>query len=204
MVKCCQRCWQRTGSVPQWFLSSLTESAVVLTAEFTEIFSNAKSGHGESRIRCPTHDTKKAMIQGLKAVCRYLRELQSDRLEGEFGVYHQSTGATAYMTCGDVFSVSRKRQAKYAASYLQSIESEPAQIAHESHGAKSLEDAVILESCRIWFPLHGIKHDVTIIALPLHTTHWQWPLNKGDHYLCQQIPCSSNEFMYAEISNVVT
>ena len=62
-----------------------------------------------------THDTKKALVQtteGLIAVCKHLlnigfdyvllREIQSDRIEGEFSVYRQSTGASAFMTTGDV------------------------------------------------------------------------------------------------------
>ena len=69
--------------------------------EFTEVFSNAKLGYGESSNRCLTHDNKKAIVQtlqGLKAVCGNLiddgnfsyviiRELMSD------SVYRQSTGA---------------------------------------------------------------------------------------------------------------
>ena len=131
--------------------------------KFIDIFRNASSGHGANRIKCFTHDTKTAMVQtmeGLKAVCDYLltdgnfqyvvlRELQSDRLEGEFGVYRQSTGASSFMTCGDVFNSSRKRLAKYAASTLESIETESSgQKNHDCLGLDMvLEDAVVMEMC---------------------------------------------------------
>ena len=64
-----------------------------------------------------THDTQKSFkvqtMRGLHEVCKnllnnagfqyvLLREIQSDRIEGEFGVYRQSTGANLFMTSGDV------------------------------------------------------------------------------------------------------
>ena len=72
-------------------------------------------------------------MDGIKAVCGHLlssaqfnyvclRQIQSDRIEGEFGVFRQSTGANKFMSCGDVFSANQKRLAKYAASYLQLLE----------------------------------------------------------------------------------
>ena len=82
---------------------------------FLEKFKESKSGHGANRVQCFTHDTKKALVQtteGLIAVCEHLfsvgfkyvllREIQSDRIEGEFSVYRQSTGASAFMTAADV------------------------------------------------------------------------------------------------------
>ena len=67
---------------------------------FLDLFKTAESGHGSKRIHCLTHDTKRALVQtteGLIAVCNHLlnsgfkyvllRELQSDRIEGEFSVY---------------------------------------------------------------------------------------------------------------------
>ena len=66
---------------------------------FLEQFQGMDSGHGAKRIQCLTHDTKRAFVQtieGLIAVCKHLfsvgfdyvllRELQSDRIEGEFSV----------------------------------------------------------------------------------------------------------------------
>ena len=95
---------------------------------FLSIFQEASSGHGANRIKCFTHDTKNTLVQtmqGLIAICRYLfrnadfhyvllREIQSDRLEGEFSVYHQSTGANSFMTTGDVFSTCKQRLTRYA------------------------------------------------------------------------------------------
>jgi hypothetical protein len=129
---------------------------------FLRIFQDAHSGHGATRIQCLTHDTKKALVQtmqGLVAVCNYLltsgefeyvllREIQSDRLEGEFSVYRQSTGANSFMTTGDVFSACKKRLAKHAASYLKSIEVLPEPKEHTCLGLVIvLEDAASIESC---------------------------------------------------------
>ena len=103
---------------------------------YFKTFEEASSGHGASRIRCLTHDTKKALVQtmnGLNAVSKHLieyggfkyvrlREIQSDRIEGEFSVYRQSTGANAFMTCGDVLNACKKRLARHAASFLKDID----------------------------------------------------------------------------------
>ena len=129
---------------------------------FLLIFQEASSGHGANRIKCFTHDTKNALVQtmqGLIAVCRYLfrnadfhyvllREIQSDRLEGEFSVYRQSTGANSFMTTGDVFSVCKQRLTRYAAVNLQSIDVHPVSKEHTCLGtAIDLEDAASIERC---------------------------------------------------------
>lgn len=129
---------------------------------FLMIFKQAESGQGASRIKCFTHDTRKALVQtmeGLKAVCHYLltsagfdyvvlREIQSDRLEGEFGVYRQTTGANCFMTSRDVFSASQKRLAKHAASFLESIEVESAPKEHTCLGISiDFEDAASMDIC---------------------------------------------------------
>ena len=85
---------------------------------FLEQFKCMKSGHGPKHVECVTHDTKKALVQtteGLIGVWKHLfsvgfdyillYELQIDRIEGEFSVYRQSTGANAFIAAGDVFSV---------------------------------------------------------------------------------------------------
>lgn len=106
---------------------------------FLLIFQEASSGHGANRIKCFTHDTKNALVQtmqGLIAVCCYLfrnadfhyvllREIKSDRLEGEFSFYRQSTGANSFMTTGDVFSACKQRLTRYTAVTLQSIDAHP-------------------------------------------------------------------------------
>ena len=72
-------------------------------------------------------------LDGLKAVCGHLlskgkfdyvvpREIQSDRMEGEFGVYRISTGAILFMTASDVFSVSAKRLVQHVPSLLHEID----------------------------------------------------------------------------------
>ena len=129
---------------------------------FLTMFQQAASGHGASRIQCLTHDTKKALVQtmeGLIAVCHYLftaanfkyvllREIQSDRLEGEFSVYRQSTGANCFMTSGDVTSAFKHRLTRFAASYLQSIEVQPEPKQHTCLGtAIGVDDAASIEKC---------------------------------------------------------
>ena len=134
-----------------------------LLSHFLEVFTNAASGQGQTRVQCLTHDTKKALVQtlsGLQAVCDYLftsnptfdyvvlRELQSERLEGEFGVYRQSSGANAFMTTGVVFAANQKRLAKYAASNLQDLDVDPTPQQHSCLGVDiNLEDAVVMEIC---------------------------------------------------------
>ena len=72
-------------------------------------------------------------MQGLTSICAHLlnhagfqyvllRELQSDRIEGEFSVYRQSMGANAFMTSGDVLTACKKRLASHAASYLETLD----------------------------------------------------------------------------------
>lgn len=125
------------------------------------------SGHGAKRIQCLTHDTKRALVQtteGLIAVCKHLfsvgfdyvllRELQSDRIEGEFSVYRQSTGDNAFMAAGDVFAAFKKRLARFAASFLESVETEPSdKKSHTCEGPINAEDATSIETC---------IHDVTL------------------------------------------
>ena len=126
---------------------------------FLGFFQEADSGHGATRIQCLTHDTKKALVQtmqGLVAVCNYLftsgnfeyvllREIQSDRLEGEFSVYRQSTGANSFMTTGDVFYACKSRLTRYAATYLKSIELQPEPKGHTCLGPVMVEDAASIE-----------------------------------------------------------
>ena len=79
---------------------SVQDDDSVSLEQFLDFFCEAKSGHGPNRIQCLTHDTKKVLVQttaGLIAVCSYLfsagfkyvclREIQSNRIEGEFSVY---------------------------------------------------------------------------------------------------------------------
>ena len=70
-------------------------------SDYHQIFQRALFGHGKGREHCVTHDTKKALVQtmqGMAFICAHLltqagfqyvllRELQSDRIEGEFSVY---------------------------------------------------------------------------------------------------------------------
>ena len=77
-----------------------------------------------------------------------LREIQSDRIEGEFSVYRQSIGANAFMTAGDVDSSFKKRLARFAASYLEFIDAGPTENSN-SHTCKGMdfEDAINVEAC---------------------------------------------------------
>lgn len=126
---------------------------------FLHQFELASSGHGATRQECLTHDTKKALVQtmrGLVAVCNHLttgagfqyvllREIQSDRLEGEFSVYRQSTGANAFMTSSDVFAACKKRLAKHAACYLENMDFEKKEIKHACIGPVGMDDAAAIE-----------------------------------------------------------
>ena len=131
---------------------------------FLKLFKETDSGHGPKRVQCLTHDTKKALVQtteGIIAVCRYLytvgfkyvllRELQSDRIEGEFSVYRQSTGANAFMLVGDVLTAFKRRLARFSASFLESLENETHQesTTSQSHvcNAVDFEDATAIENC---------------------------------------------------------
>ena len=124
-----------------------------------EQFQEAESGHGATRVQCLTHDTKKALVQtteGMIAVCKHLftigfnyvllREIQSDRIEGEFSVYRQSTGANAFMTTGDVSAAFKKRLAQFAASFLESVVSDASiDNPHTCVGPITAEDASSIE-----------------------------------------------------------
>ena len=95
-------------------------------------------------------------MRGLAAVCKYLlntgeftyallREIQSDRIEGEFGVYRLSTGGNAFMTDGDVSAASKKRLARHAAKFLKSLEFEEQQNNHLCIGIVVIDDASAME-----------------------------------------------------------
>ena len=121
---------------PHRHVQDLTSTNLSVLSDYHQIFQRAHSGHGKGREHCVTHDTKKALVQtmqGMASICAHLltqagfqyvllRELQSDRIEGEFSVYRQSTGANAFMTSEDVLTACKKRQARYAASYLETLE----------------------------------------------------------------------------------
>ena len=99
---------------------------------FLNKFEGAESGNGSYRIQCLTHDTKLALIQttrGMIDLCSYLlqtgfkyvllREIQSDRIEGEFAIFRQSTGANSYMSSVDVTSAFKRRLTRFAAFFLK-------------------------------------------------------------------------------------
>ena len=129
---------------------------------YLEVFENSESGQGPQRVQCFTHDTKRALVQtmaGMKGVCVHLltekqfeyvllRELQSDRIEGEFGVYRQSTGANSFLTSADVFSASKKRLTKHSAIYLESLEIAPVPNDHKCMDVHvTIDDATSIERC---------------------------------------------------------
>ena len=63
-----------------------------------------------------------------------LREIQSDRIEGEFAVYRQSTGANSYMSSVDVTSAFKRRLTRFAASFLESLDNEVMNPSTAAHG----------------------------------------------------------------------
>ena len=131
-------------------------------SEYHRIFQRAPSGQGKGRKECVTHDTKKAFVQtmqGLTCICEHLlthagfqyvllRELQSDWIEDEFSVFRQSTGANTFVTSGDVLTACKKRLARYAASYLETLEVTVETMAHTCvTTAIDGEDAKFIEDC---------------------------------------------------------
>ena len=137
------------------------QNSISLLQSFVDSFKNIKSGYGPTRRECLTHDTKKALVQtteGLLDLSNYLlangfeyvllREVQSDRIEGEFSVYRQSTGANAFMAVGDVFNAFKKRLARFAASFLQFVE-ESVPTSNTSHTCEvpiDANDAAFIEN----------------------------------------------------------
>lgn len=108
------------------------ESTILL--DYIKLFTLTSSGFGKTRIQSLTHDTKKALVQttnGQYELCKYLfslgfsyvalREIQSDKIENEFSVYRQSTGANALMSCQDVQASYKKRLAKFSSKHLEEI-----------------------------------------------------------------------------------
>ena len=113
-----------------------------------------------------THDTKEALVQttdGQIAVCRHLfgegfqyvllRELQSDRIEGEFGVYRQSTGSNSFMMVGDVFTAFKARLTRFAASVLGTLDEVITEPEHVCIGMV-YQDAHVIEACMSEITLH--------------------------------------------------
>ncbi|XP_070180345.1 uncharacterized protein, partial [Littorina saxatilis] len=179
---------------------AVQESSSSSLDTFIDIFQEADSGHGSCRIQCLTHDTKKALVQtmqGLKAVCNYLlssagfdyvvlRELQSDRLEEEFSVYRASTGSNAFMTAGDVFAACKKRLARYAASYLQSIEFQSEPQKHICLGDVIAEDADVIEGC-----ISGVTLTVNEESSCAYVAGWLE--SKGDLTFDEEEPVVTSE-----------
>ena len=63
-------------------------------------------------------------------------------------MYRQSTGANAFVTSGDVFTACKKRQARYAVSYVETLEVTVETMAHACVTiAIDAEDAVFIENC---------------------------------------------------------
>ena len=144
---------------PHRHVQDLTSSNL---SDYHQIFQRAPSGHGKGREHCVTHDTKTALVQtmqGMASICAHLltqagfqdvllRELQSDRIEGEFSVYRQSTGANALMASGNVLTACKKRLARYAASYLETLEVTVETMAHTCvTTAIDAENATFIEDC---------------------------------------------------------
>ena len=120
-------------------------------------FTEAPSGFGKDRIKCLTHDTKRALLQTTQckiSLCQYLlqngfsyvllREIQSDRIEGEFSVYRQSTGSNSFMTCADVMHSFKRRLVRYASSFLHYVE-HVSQEHHDFIGATTRDDGSLIE-----------------------------------------------------------
>ena len=117
------------------FQSVQTNVSSTYLQHFIDLFTNASSGQGCKRIHSLTHDTRRALVQtmcGFKALCTFLYGLgfkyvllgaiQSDRIEGEFGVYRQSTGGNNFMIASDVLVAFKKRLTKFSANFLNHVE----------------------------------------------------------------------------------
>ena len=101
-------------------------------------------------------------MRGLAAVCKYLlntggftyvllREIQSDRTEGEVGV----TGGNAFMTAGDISAASKKRLARHAAKFLKSLEFEEQQ---HNHVCICIGSVVIDDMPQLWKRVSPASH----------------------------------------------
>ena len=137
-----------------------TEASTKLQS-FLEQFKARESGHGPKRVQCLTHDTRRALVEtteGLISLCRHLfsislqhvllKELQSDRIEGEFSVYRQSTGANAFMSVGDVNTAFKKRLTRFSDSYLEHIDADTTSTtSHVCCDGIDFEDAAAIERC---------------------------------------------------------
>jgi hypothetical protein len=125
-----------------------------------QLFKNACSGQGARRINSLTHDTRKALIQtteGLIAVCDFLfgvgfdyvqlREIQSDKIEHEFGVYRKSTGFNSFMVSSDVLSAFQKRLSRFSCKFLESIDISSMEDSSHGHTCTEItfEDACVIE-----------------------------------------------------------
>ena len=56
---------------------------------------------------------------------RTKHQIQSDRLEREFGIYRQMNGANAFMLVADVLSSFKRQLANFSATYLDTLVVEP-------------------------------------------------------------------------------
>ena len=115
-------------------------------------------------------------MRGLAAVCKYLlnaagftyvllREIQSDRIEVEFGVYRQSTGGNAFMTAGDVSAASKKRLDRHAANILKSLEFEEHQHYHVCIGSVVIDDASALSYGKECLQHHTLQQRKKFVCL---------------------------------------
>lgn len=137
-----------------------TPSSTNLT-KFSTFFHQSDSGLGRKRERSLTHDTKKALVQtmnGMESLCKelfsagfqyvLLGELQSDRLEGEFGVYRQATGANSFMRSGDVSATFKTRLARFSAVHLEKVDTQSSTVLPHDCNTITYEDGVAMEE--VW------------------------------------------------------
>lgn len=178
---------------------------------FCDKFEACESGHGPKRVASLTHDTRRALVQtlrGLIALCEHLfslgfkyvllRELQSDRIEGEFSVYRQSTGANSFMLAGDVDTAFKKRLTRFAASYLEHIDSNTITTkSRECCDGITYEDADAIEHC-----LLNVQLSDTELNAVAYVAGWLEHKCQQDLFFSEEEPvlCSGAQKFIEEVS----
>ena len=130
-------------------------------SKYIQLFTHSTSGQGPKRVHSLTHDTRKALIQtteGLQAVCNFLyaegmeyvclKDMQSDKIESEFGIYRQSTGSNFFMTADDAISCFKKRLTRFSAVVLKQVDSQEPKPQHTCK-AITCDEAMAIEASSI-------------------------------------------------------
>ena len=79
-----------------------------------------------------------------------LGHIQSDRIENEFSIYRQNTGANIFMTAGNVLAPYKNWLTKFSALELEKIESTPSSVLSHICVKTTYDDAHAAENvCQV-------------------------------------------------------